>query len=70
MLDYNRRESAPGSRCMHAVLGRGVQLPNTDVKGVESPMHHILGVGGVEDSGLYNALFVMCVIHGGVKSER
>jgi hypothetical protein len=23
-LDYNRKESAPGSRCMHAVLGQGV----------------------------------------------
>jgi hypothetical protein len=30
MLDYNRRELAPGSRCMHAALEQGVQLPYRD----------------------------------------
>jgi hypothetical protein len=42
-LGYSRRESALSSCCICAILGQGVQLPNTDVKGVESPMHHILG---------------------------
>jgi hypothetical protein len=43
-LDYNRREAAPGSRCMHLVLGRGAQLPSQEVSGVDATEHHILGV--------------------------
>jgi hypothetical protein len=30
MLDYNRRESAPSLRCMHAALEQGVRLPYGD----------------------------------------
>ena len=44
MLGYNRRESAPSSYCICAILGRGARLPNTDIEGVDSAMHHILGI--------------------------
>ena len=42
-LGYSRRESAPGSCCICAILGQGARFPNTDVEGVGSPKHHILG---------------------------
>jgi hypothetical protein len=43
-LGYSRRESAPSSCCMCAILGRGAQFPNTDGEGANSAKHHILGL--------------------------
>jgi hypothetical protein len=44
-LDYVGKETAPGSRCMRANLGRGAQLPSQEVSGVDATEHHILGLG-------------------------
>jgi ankyrin repeat protein len=41
-LGYSRRESAPSSCCMCAILGQGAQFPNTDGEGANSAKHHIL----------------------------
>jgi hypothetical protein len=42
-LDYVRKETAPGLRCMRANLGRGAQMPSQEVSGVDATEHHILG---------------------------
>jgi hypothetical protein len=43
-LGYSRRESAPSSCCMCAILGQGAQFPNTDREGANSAKHYILGM--------------------------
>ncbi len=43
-LDYNRRESASDSRCMHAFSGQGARLPEWEVSGADTTGHHILGL--------------------------
>jgi hypothetical protein len=42
--DYNRRKSAPDSRCMHAFLGQDARLPDWEVLGVDTTGHLILGI--------------------------
>jgi hypothetical protein len=42
-VDYVGKETAPGSRCMRANLGRGARLPSQEVSGVDATEHHILG---------------------------
>jgi hypothetical protein len=42
-LDYNKRESTPDSRYMHAFLGQDARLPNWEILGVDTTVHLILG---------------------------
>jgi hypothetical protein len=42
-LDYNRRESASDSRCMHAILGQDARLPKSELSEIYTTGHYTLG---------------------------
>lgn len=42
-VDYNKKESASDSRCMHAFSGRDAQLANQEVSRIDITGHHLLG---------------------------